>query len=108
MFGKFSDAMSGEALDGEVITKAREVEMDTYKKHEVCEKVSLEECWRIAGRAPVGVKRVDTSKGDKEKPEHRCRLVAKEIKDKREGLFAAAMPLEAKKSLFSLFASLPR
>ncbi len=49
-------------------------------------------------KAPVEVKWVDTNKGDKEKPEHRCRLVAKEIKkDMREGLFAATPLLEAKK-----------
>ncbi len=43
-----------------------------------------------------------------EKPEHRCRLVAKEIrKDNREGLFAATPPLEAKKMLFSLWATVP-
>ncbi len=42
-------------------------------------------CWRITGRALVGVTWVDTNKGDEEKPEYRCRLVAKEIKnDKRE------------------------
>ena len=36
-----------------------------------------------------------------------CRLVAKEIKhDKREDLFAATPPLEAKKILFSLWASM--
>ena len=62
----------------------------------------MEECWK------VGVKWVDTNKGDKEKPEYRCRLVAKEIKrDKREDLFAATPPLEAKKALFSLWASVP-
>ncbi len=51
---------------------------------------------------------MDTNKGDKENPEYRCRLVAKEIKwDKREDLFAATPPLEAKKVLFSLFANMP-
>ncbi len=51
---------------------------------------------------------MDTNKGDKEKPEYRCRLEAKEIKkDRREDLFAAAPPLEAKKVLLSLFAGMP-
>ncbi len=54
------------------------------------------------------MKWVDTDKGDKEKPEYRCRLVAKETKkDKREDLLTATPPLEAKKALFSSFASLP-
>ncbi len=41
--------------------------------------------------------------GDKVHPEYRSRLVAKEIKvNKREDLFAATPPLEAKKLLFSM------
>ena len=56
----------------------------------------------------MGVKWVDTDKGDKDKPEYRCRLVAKEIKeDKREDLFAATPPLEAKEMLVPLWASVP-
>ncbi len=56
----------------------------------------------------MGVKWVDANKGDKEKPEYRCRPVAKEIKkDEREDVFAATPPLKAKKALLSLFASLP-
>ncbi len=51
---------------------------------------------------------MDANEGDKEKPEYRCRLVAKEFKkDEREDLFAATPTLEAKKLLCSLFASLP-
>ena len=45
----------------------------------------------------------DINKGYDELEEYRSRLVAKEIKrDKREDLFAATPPLEAKKALFSL------
>ncbi len=40
-------------MDGELIKKARQVEMETLKKHEVYEKGPLDECWRITGRAPV-------------------------------------------------------
>ena len=41
--------------------------------------------------------------GDIHEPEYRSRLVAKEInRGKREDLFAATPPLEAKKALFSL------
>ncbi len=90
-------------MDGESIQKAREVEMETFKKRGVCEKVPREECWTVTGKAIAGVKWVDANEGDKEKPEYRCRLVAKEIeKDKREDLFAATPPLEAKKVSFSL------
>ena len=90
----------------ELVEAARKVEMETFKKHGVYEKVPIEECWKETGKGPVGVKWVDANKGDKEKPEYRCRLVAKEIKkDKREDLFAATPPLEAKKMLFSLWAN---
>ncbi len=51
---------------------------------------------------------MDASKGDKERPEYRCTLVAKGIrKDKRSDLLAATPPAEAEKVLFSLFASSP-
>ena len=62
----------------------------------VYEKVPIEECWENAGRCAVGVKWVDTNKGDKENPEHRCRLVAKEIKkDQRGGLVCSNAPLRS-------------
>ena len=97
----YYDASSGELMIKELVEAARKVEMETYKKHGVYEKVPIEECWTETGKAPIGVKWVDTNKGDKERPEYRCRLVAKEIKkDKREDLFAATPPVEAKKMLF--------
>ncbi len=59
-------------------------------------------------QGPSGVKWVDASNGVKENLEYRCRLVAKEIKkDKREDLFGAMPPLEAKKTSLSLWASMP-
>ena len=46
---------------------------------------------------------MDGNKGDEINLEIRCRLVAKEINTgKREDLFAASPPLEAKKALFSM------
>ncbi len=102
------DASSGEVLDGELTKIPRNVEMETFKKHGLYQKVPLEECWRVTGKSPTGVKWVDENKGEAKQPEYRSRLVAKEIKhDEREDLFAATPPLEAKKSLFSLFASMP-
>ncbi len=37
------DASSGEALDDELIKIARRIEMETFKKHGVYEKIPLEE-----------------------------------------------------------------
>ncbi len=46
--------------------------METLKKHVVFETVPLEECWRVTRKVLVGMKRVDTNTGDKEKTEYRC------------------------------------
>ena len=55
------------------------------------------------GNSPIGVRWVDVNKGDSNCPNYRSRLVAKEIKrDRRDDLFAATPPLEAKKALFSM------
>ena len=67
------------------------------------DKVPVAECWKNTGKAPIGTKWLDSSKGDEKAPNHRSRCVAKEIAyDKQDGLFAATPPLEAKKALFSL------
>ena len=71
-------------------------------KHGVYIKVPIEQCWKETGKDPIGVRWVDINKGDEEIPDYRSRLVAQEIKvDKREDLFAATPPLEAKKMLLS-------
>ncbi len=101
----YYDAIPGDLMIKELVVAARKVEMETFKKHGVYEKVPIEECWKETGKVLVWV---DANKGDMEKPEYRCTLVAKEIKkDKREDLFAATPPLGAKKMLFSLWASVP-
>ena len=77
--------------------------MIKFRKHNVYTKVPLQECWEKTGVQPVGTRWVDVNKGDKLHPEYRSMLVAQEIKvDKREDLFAATPPLEAKKMLMSL------
>ena len=72
-------------------------------KHNVYEKVDTQECWDNTGKEPIGTRWVDVNKGDDVNPECRSRIVAQEIKmDKRENLFAATPPLEAKKLLISM------
>jgi hypothetical protein len=98
---EFWDDITGEPLDPIGVRKARSEEMQEFHKHGVYRKVPISECWDSTGKAPIGVRWVDINKGDKVHPELRSRLVAKEIKiNKREDLFAATPPLEAKKSLF--------
>ena len=63
----------------------------------------------MTGRPPVSTKWVEVDKGAAEKPDVRCRLVARDFRVKGEGhrddLFAAMPPLEAKKLLFKMAAA---
>ena len=95
------DDVRGGWLDPEEVRKARLEEVG-YMKHE--------QLWDVVprrqaeGQRVVSVKWVDTNKGTDEKPEIRCRLVARDFKgnDKdREDLFAATPPWELKKLLMS-------
>jgi hypothetical protein len=100
------DANTGEAFKKELVKIARADEMETFRRFGVYTKRPTKECWSETGTAPIKVKWVDINKGDTEREEYRSRLVAMEIAlNKREDLFAATPPLEAKKMLFSLFAS---
>ena len=99
----FYDDVTGEALDWEGVIKAREEEIEEFRKHGVYHKVPITKCYEATGKAPIGVRWIDINKGDKGAPEYRSRLVAKEIKrDSRTDLFAATPPLEAKNLLFSM------
>ena len=49
---------------------------------------------------------LDTNKGDETRPNHRARLVGREIaREKTDDLFAATPPLESMKGLISMAAS---
>ncbi len=60
------DSSLGEALDSGLVKAASE-------KHGVCEKVPLEECWRVAGKGPIGVKWADVNEGGTKHPAYRSR-----------------------------------
>ena len=71
-------------------------------------KVREEECWRITGKAPIGVRWVDVDKGNGEptKERYRSRLVAQQYNNGHgEGLFAATPPTESLKAILSEAAS---
>ena len=77
--------------------------MTEVRKHRVYEKVDIKECYDRSGNAPIGTRWVDVNKGDSVQPEYRSRLVAQDINTtRREDLFAATPPLEAKKMLMSM------
>ena len=71
------------------------------------ERVSTQEAWRIMGhRGPIKTRWVDVDKGDRDRPDIRSRLVAKEIAFRRsDDFFAATPPLEALRALLSAVAS---
>ena len=102
--GEYVDQKTGEDLDPELAKMARLEEIKFMERIELYEEVPLEECWRKTGRPPISTKWVDVNKGTKERPDVRCRLVARDFKPKgekhREDLFAAMPPLESKKLLF--------
>ena len=57
----------------------------------VYEYATLDECYQATGKAPIGTRWIDISKGDASKTRYRPRLVAKEFKvDMRLDLFAAS------------------
>ena len=48
------------------------------------DKADLEEACRVMGKAPIAVRWVDINKGGSNNPNHRSRLVAKDIRKKGE------------------------
>ena len=46
----------------------------------VHEKCSIEKAWKVTGKVPIAVRRVDVNKGYIRIPTYRSRLVAKEFK----------------------------
>ena len=88
-------------LDGEKVREARMEEVGYMKRKLLWDEVSRSDA---SGHRIVSVKWVDTNKGTENKPEIRCRLVARDFRgaDKdREDLFAATPPWELKKLLMS-------
>jgi hypothetical protein len=98
---------SGIPLETGMVKEARRDEVDGLKGRGTYVKRTLEECWRVTGRAPIKTRYVDINKGDHASPNYRSRLVVTEIRARNpiEDHFAAMPPLEAKKALFSLAAT---
>ena len=98
----YYDDVTGKQIKTELVLKARAEQLGEVKKFNVYGKVPIQNCWNDTGKDPIGVRWLTINKGDDENPEIRCRIVAKEFNtSKREDLFAATPPLEAKKMLFS-------
>ena len=97
---EFYDDVSGRKLNPQIVEAARREELALFQKHTVYEKVPLQRCIDETGKQPIGIKWIDTNKGDETCPDYRSRLVAQEIKRSNlDEMFAATPPLEAKKYL---------
>ena len=104
---QFLDDISGEFLPPELVTKARQEEIDWCKSLPLYQKI-----WRsemaARGHKTVPTRWVDVNKGDKEEYKVRSRLVGKELKAKTKEallaheLFSAMPPWEMIKALLSL------
>ena len=89
-------------------TKAAMHDELSYFCEKVFRGVSYEEAVNDPEGKIIGSRFVNCNKGDSEKPDVRCRLVAQEINHGSEGcedFYAATPPLEAKRLLFSEWAS---
>ena len=91
------DVHDGKMLKKELVIKARQLELEFFRKMGVYEKVPKSEA---RGQTIVSTRWVDTNKGDDEHEDYRSRLVGREIKTNvRPDLFAATPPLETIKLL---------
>ena len=61
--------VSGGELDPLLTLKAREEEMEQFRKHEVYEKVREDVCWAVTGKGPIGSRWIDINKGDESNPD---------------------------------------
>ena len=86
------DSVSGQILPGHLVEESRREEMKYFEAMNVYSKVPEAEAWGITGRRPIGVRWVDTNKGDDSEPNYRSRLVAKDIRKKGEEVIFVATP----------------
>jgi len=101
---KYIDEITGEPLDEEDVKKGEEEEMEFIRKSNLYTKVRRSDVG--GGQRVIPVRWIRVNKGTQERPNVRCRLVAKEIKTySDDSLFAATPPLEALKILITLAAS---
>jgi len=97
-----TDDLSGEALDGHLVTLAKHDEITEVYRRSVWTEAPVEDCIRDTGKPPIPVRWVVVNKGDKLHPNVRCRLVAKHLAAKHGGksstadLFAAMPPFESR------------
>ena len=74
------DDVHGGRLDPELVRQARDLAMQIIKDRSIYEYAGVQECRRRTGAPPIGVRGVDTNKGNQKHPNYRSRLVAMEFR----------------------------
>ena len=102
----YKDEYTNEVLPAEGTKDAMYDELD-YFCDKVFRGVTLDEARQDPEGKIVGCRWVNSNKGDSESPDIRCRLVAQEVNNGGESpdFYAATPPLEAKRLLFSEWAT---
>ena len=99
------DDVKGGRLKMEDLRRARKEEVGYMTTRGIWKVVPVAMCWQNTGEKPIGVRWVDINKGSEEVPDVRCRLVARDFKNKkdagREDMFAATPPVEAERMALS-------
>ena len=104
------DDANGGYLDPVLVRQARKEEIAEIHNYKVYEKRPIKECLEVTGKKPMAIRWVDTNKGDLENPEYRSRIVAKDLKARRDpsmpaiDTFAPMPALEMLKLMLSLAA----
>ena len=101
-----SDDVSGAALDPEMVVKARQLEMDYFRKMGVYHKITRKTMQQHGGKT-IGTRWIDIKRGDEKMPDYRSRLVGKEFNVGSDpALYAATPPLEALRLVVSRAATM--
>ena len=86
--------------------KARAEELKYFDEMGVYEHATMEECKRITGKAPIGTRWIDISKGDSITTTYRSPIAAKDFTvDVRPGLLAATPQTECLRLFLSRVAA---
>ena len=102
---EYKDEYTGEALPEPEVHAAIIDELEYVAKHVFVAVPVAEAKNDVAGKI-IGTRWVNCNKGDASNPDVRCRLVAQEVAQEADASFyAATPPLEAKRVLFSQWAT---
>ena len=99
------DSNTGAELDPKIFKAARMDELERMECRKIYVEVPIEEA-QVAGKKVISLKWVDRNKGDAQRPNHRSRLVCREVKgvweppmrntSRRFASFSAMPPLESR------------